>query len=329
MGDERKDYRLLVTGGSGFIGTNVIEFYEKHGATILNLDIAAPMLRGQDKYWIEVDILDAELVDKAFDDFKPTHVLHLAARTDLDEEKDIKGYTVNIEGVGNIVNASKNCDSVQRVSIVSTMFVCEPGHTPTSDVDYCPHTIYGQSKVMTEKITRDAGLESVWSIIRPAVIWGPYHERLRHGFFSILGRGLYFHPGNTRAAKSYGYIGNSVYQIDRVFEAEKDSVDKQVFYMADEPINLLDWGAEFSQQLIGKKLRKMPYFLMKLIAYGGDVMVKLGYKNFPMTNFRLHNMTCDNIVPTERMNEVAPNPPYTYQEGIKVTVDWLKSVNKQ
>lgn len=326
MNSDRSNYRLLVTGGSGFIGTSTVSYYAERGASILNLDIAAPMLESQNEYWKEVDILDAEAVEKSFNEFKPTHVLHLAARTDLDEEKDINGYTVNIEGVENIVNSSKNCASVERVSIVSTMFVCEPGHTPGSDTDYCPHTVYGQSKVMTEKITRDAGLECTWSIIRPAVIWGPYHERLRHGFFSILARGLYFHPGNTRATKSYGYIGNSVYQIDRIFESEKDDVDNQVFYMADEPINLLDWGAEFSQQLIGKKLRKMPYILMKLIAFGGDIMVKLGYKNFPMTNFRLHNMTCDNIVPTERMNKIAPNPPYTYQEGIKETVKWLNSI---
>lgn len=327
MNNDRKHYRLLVTGGSGFIGTNAIKFYEKQGAAILNLDIAEPMLKEQNEHWLNVDILDADLVDKAFLDFKPTHVLHLAARTDLDEDKDINGYATNIQGVENIVNASKNCESVDRVIITSTMFVCEPGHTPTSDEDFCPHTVYGQSKVMTEKITRESKMDAAWSIARPAVIWGPYHERLRHGFFSILSKGLYFHPGNTKATKSYGYVGNSVYQYDRIFESERGAVDKQVFYIADPAIDLMEWGAEFSQQLVNKKLRKMPYVLMKFIAYCGDIFVKLGYTNFPMTNFRLNNMTRDNIVPTNSINKVAPNLPYTYQEGIKETVDWLKSLN--
>jgi nucleoside-diphosphate-sugar epimerase len=188
--------------------------------------------------------------------------------------------------------------------------------------------MYGQSKVMTEKITRNSNMECIWSIVRPAVIWGPYHERLRHGFFSILARGLYFHPGNTRAIKSYGYIGNSVHQIDRIFAADKRDVDKHVFYLADPAINLLEWGAEFSQQLISKKLRKMPFMLMKLIAYCGDIMVMSGYKNFPMTSFRLKNMTRDNIVPTDNINKVAPDIPYTYQQGIKETVKWLNSVNR-
>ncbi len=327
MSDDRKNYRLLLTGGSGFIGTSVIQYYMKTGASILNLDIAAPMLEEQNAYWTNVDILDVAAVEKAFDDFKPTHVLHLAARTDLEEEKDINGYAVNIQGVENIVNASKNCDSVDRVIITSTMFVCEPGHTPTSDEDFCPHTVYGESKVMTEKITRESTMDAAWSIARPAVIWGPYHERLRHGFFSILAKGLYFHPGNTKAIKSYGYIGNSVYQYDRIFESDREAVDKQVFYIADPAIDLLEWGAEFSQQLINKKLRKMPYFLMRTIAYCGDVMVKLGYTNFPMTSFRLNNMTRNNIVPTDNINKVAPDLPYTYQEGIKETVKWLNSVN--
>lgn len=320
----REKYKLLVTGGSGFIGTYLIDVYEARGARILNLDIAPPLKSEQAKYWKKLDLLDGSSTSAAFQEFEPTHVLHLAARTDLDEEKDINGYAVNIEGVENVMNAIKDTDSVQRVIVASTMYVCETGYQPKSDEDFNPHTLYGQSKVLTEKITRNAALDCAWSIIRPAVIWGPYHERLRRGFFAVMRRGLYFHPGHTEARKSYGYIGNSVYQIDRIFESDRRDIDRKVFYIADRPVNLMEWVDGFSREMLGRKVRRMPLPLMKLLANIGDTAVKLGYPNFPMTSFRLGNMINDNIVDTVGINKVAGQLPYSMDEGIRETVAWLK-----
>jgi nucleoside-diphosphate-sugar epimerase len=327
MNIDKNDIRLLVTGGSGFIGTNVIEAYKKAGSTIRNIDIADPILVDHREYWENVNILDFAAVERVFKDFKPTHVLHLAARTDLEETSNIDGYDDNIKGAQNIIDAIKSVDSVERVIITSTMFVNEPGTSPKNDFDYNPHSVYGQSKVITEKITIEAGLDCIWSIARPAVIWGPFHERLRNGFFSIVGRGLYFHPGRGVARKSYGYVGNSVYQIEQIFNSSRDDVDKKVFYLADPPIKLEEWTNGFSQSMLGKSARRMPYSLMKLLALIGDVAVKLGNPDFPMTTFRLNNMTRDNIVNTTSINKIAPTLPYSMTDGIAQTVAWLNSVN--
>ena len=50
-------------------------------------------------------------------------------------------------------------------------------------------------------------------------------------------------------------------------------------------------------------------------------MVKI---NFPMTSFRLKNMTTDNIVDLSNTYKVAPNPPYSRIEGVKDTLSWMK-----
>ncbi|MFK9714751.1 NAD-dependent epimerase/dehydratase family protein, partial [Escherichia coli] len=82
----------------------------------------------------------------------PDAVVHLAARIDLDEKTDLSGYTANIEGVENLVEAIRRTPSVRRVIWTSSQLVCRVGYVPTSDTDYKADTLYGKSKVRTEEI---------------------------------------------------------------------------------------------------------------------------------------------------------------------------------
>ena len=76
--------RVLVTGGSGFVGTNAVEYYARQGVPVLSLDVRAPVSSAHHRYWQRVDILDSKALESAVRSFAPTDVVHLAARTDLD-----------------------------------------------------------------------------------------------------------------------------------------------------------------------------------------------------------------------------------------------------
>ena len=143
--------RILVTGGSGFIGTNLVEALIADGHSVLNIDIATPRMAGHLECWRNVDILDALRLKRAFVDFRPDLVVHLAARTDLDEKRSLSGYAANVAGTSNIVEAIEQAGSVNRSLFASSRLVCRIGHTPSDDLDYCPTTLYGQSKVEGEK----------------------------------------------------------------------------------------------------------------------------------------------------------------------------------
>lgn len=319
----RRGTRLLITGGSGFIGTAVVAHQSLCGAEILNLDINPPMRGDQQTFWRKQDIMDAAGVSRAFMEFRPTHVLHLAARADLDEEHDISEYATNIEGTANVLHATAQSPTVAVFIVASTMFVCEPGYRPVSDTDYRPHTLYGRSKVRTEELTRDANLSCAWAITRPAMIWGPYHARLRDEFFRILRKGLYFHPGHTRAIRSYGYVGNTAWQISRLLESPRDAICGRTFYLADPPVDLFSWTDELSRQLLGRPVRRMPWPLIKGLALTGDMLAKIGLR-FPMTSFRLDNMTRDNVVDTAMIESLVPQLPYSIADGVRETVAWLR-----
>ena len=145
--------RILITGGSGFIGTNPVAAYRSAGLTVRNADMAQPRNAGDSDIWSCVDITRTEEVRALFSDFRPTHIFHLAARTDLGGSA--LGLAANTTGVANLLTVlDEGTDPVDRVVIASSRLVCRIGYQPESDEDYCATTPYGASKVETERLVR-------------------------------------------------------------------------------------------------------------------------------------------------------------------------------
>ncbi len=318
--------KLLVTGGSGFIGTNLIEVLEREGHEILNYSLHPPLNPAQQRYWRAGDILDPAQTRAAFREFQPTHVLHLAGRAECDENLTLEeGYRVNIDGTRHVLEAIRETPSVERTIITSSQFVCAPGRLPDGDTDYFPETVYGQSKVVTEKLTRDVDLACTWTIVRPTNIWGPWHLRYRREFWRVVARGLYVHPGRQPVIRCYGYVKNVVHQMQKIFAARPDLVHRQTIYLGDRPVNLLDYVNGFSRALTGKDVRVVPRPLMRVFALLGDIPTRLTRKPFLINSSRLRSMTTDYITPMERTFQLFGENPYPLAQGIDETVQWLRS----
>src|SRR5688500_6012655 len=136
--------RILVTGGSGFIGSYLVNKLLQEGfSEIINIDIAEPDEKKHKPFWHNIDLLDKEKVVEIFEKFQPVYVMHLAARTDTEPENVLADYKVNTEGTSNILSAIKNCPGIDKVIITSTQFVNQYNGLPKHDEDYAPHTVYG------------------------------------------------------------------------------------------------------------------------------------------------------------------------------------------
>jgi len=315
--------RILVTGGSGFIGTNYIEYLRENVDEIefINIDVRPPQISSHNLYWEECDLQNAEQVEQIFLNFQPTDVVHLAAKTDTDSD-DIDDYSANITGTENIITAIQGQSTIQRVIITSTQFVKRPGTMPDHDLDFDPHTAYGQSKVRNEEDVRNANLNCIWTIIRPTNIWGPWHPRYPYEFWRVLSNGLYFHPSGKSAVRSYGYITNVIYQIEKILRSEKPIVHGKVFYVGDESIKLIDWVNGFSLALNNRKVTILPRRLIQVMGWIGDAFKLLGIR-FPLTSSRFKSMTTDDVVPMNATIDAFGVPPTTLSEGIRESTDWM------
>jgi nucleoside-diphosphate-sugar epimerase len=315
--------RLLVSGGSGFIGTNLLAVAPERGHATLNLDLAAPLDAKQEPWWHRCDLLDREALLFAFQRFAPTHVVHLAARTDTHTADPLEAYPQNTLGTRNLLDAVRATPSVERLIVTSSQFVVRPGYTPAHERDYAPHTVYGKSKVVTEELTRSAVLDCAWTLVRPTTVWGPWCLRHRDGFFRALRRGLYLHPGRRPCIRSYGYVENVVDQILRLLDAPEVSVHEKTLYVGDAPAPLLDWVNAFSEELIGRPARVAPRFAVRTLAVAGDVLGALGARRFPITTSRYRSMTEDYVADLEPTFAITGPPPVDLREGVRRTLAWL------
>jgi len=320
--------KILITGGSGFIGTHLIEYYQTKGNfTIINLDINKPKLFNQNKFWVKCDILNKVQLNNYIIKFSPQYIIHLAAETDVNG-KDLDYYKANTIGVENLLEAVKSVDCVERLIITSTQYVNQFHGIPKDDNDYFPLGLYGQSKVITEQLTRSANLNCSWCIIRPTTIWGPWHNIYPEGLWKQILKGRYFHPGAQKVIRSYGYVKNVVYQIDKLLSADYSMINGKVFYVGDEPIDLYEWVNNFSIVITGKSVRVAPRILLRLIALLGDVIRKLGI-NFPMYSSRYKNMVSSNPCDMEKTFRITGKGPVDLLTGIKKTVDWYLNTYKK
>ena len=316
--------RLLVTGGSGFIGTNLMAHFLAKNVEVINLDWNPPLNPVHAPWWKLCDIMDEKRMGDLFREFKPTHVVHLAARADTDEPIEILAYQQNHEGTERVLRVVKSTPSIERIIVTSTQFVCEAGYQPKHDLDFKPFTLYGETKRRTELATRDAHLGCEWTIIRPTTVWGPFSLRYRDIMFKVMKKGLYFHPSQQKVVRSYGYVGNVVWQIEKMLLAPREKVHGKVFYVGDQPVDLRVWVDAISRRLTGKPVRYIPTWLVRSIALGGDLL-KAVHIPFPITTGRFRSMTSDYITPMDRTVEAFGEAPFSLEQGVDETIKWYEN----
>jgi UDP-glucose 4-epimerase len=185
--------RILITGGAGCLGSNLIERYLPLGNEILVLDNFAtgkrevvPPVKGLEV--VEGSVANTKLVDQTFAAFRPTHVIHSAAAY-----KDPHAYdedtASNVIGSINVVRAAKAVGARRVVNFQTALCYGRPKQVPIPiDHPTQPFTSYGISKTAGEQYMLLAGMPLVSlrlaNICGPRLAIGPiptFYKRLKAG----------------------------------------------------------------------------------------------------------------------------------------------------
>ena len=173
--------KVFVTGGSGFLGINLVRYLLERGDEVVTYDIA-PF------DYPEKDVVTHILGDVRNKDFMResmsgcTHVVHCAAALPLYSKEDI--YSTDVDGCRNVLECCKELGIERDVQISSTAVYGVPDHHPIYETDKLEGVgDYGCAKIMAEEEcvkARKNGLTV--SILRPKSFIGP--ERL--GVFALF-----------------------------------------------------------------------------------------------------------------------------------------------
>ncbi len=171
-----KETRLLITGGAGFIGSNLVRMALAAGHRVLNIDCLsysgnllslADVEANENYQFLHADITDSHELSTAFAAFKPQAVLHLAAESHVDRSIDGPGQFIqsNIVGTFQLLQAALTYwRSLEKPSADAFRFV----HVSTDEVfgslgsdgkftettSYEPHSPYAATKAASDHLAR-------------------------------------------------------------------------------------------------------------------------------------------------------------------------------
>ncbi|WP_338690965.1 MULTISPECIES: NAD-dependent epimerase/dehydratase family protein [unclassified Bradyrhizobium] len=185
--------RIIITGGAGCLGSNLIEHWLPQGHEILVIDNFAtgkrevvPALPGLTL--IEGSIADRDLVASAFEKFRPTHVVHSAAsyKDPANWREDI---ATNVDGTANVIDAARAAGAGRILNFQTVLCYGRPESTPIPvEHPLRPFTSYGISKVAGEQYLAMSGLPYVSlrlaNVTGPRLAIGPiptFYKRLKAG----------------------------------------------------------------------------------------------------------------------------------------------------
>jgi len=169
--------RILITGGAGFLGSNITEYLKKRADIIIvdNYATSNPenIIVSKNITLIEGTIENSDLVEKTIQDFKPTIVIHSAASY-KDPNNWKEDINTNIIGTANIVKSCEKIDIKKIIYFQTALCYGKPKEKPiTLSHPTSPFTSYSISKTAGENFIKLSGLPFI--SLRLSNIYGPRH----------------------------------------------------------------------------------------------------------------------------------------------------------
>ena len=277
---------ICITGGSGFIGSQLGLHLAERQQGFQNLDIRPGVFAPERR--IDCDICDIDALRRHM---QGETVIHLAAVHRDDVRPRSRYHEVNVTGTGNIARIARE-KGIERIVFASSVAVY--GFAPPDtgeDGAINPFNDYGRTKFAAEEILRewqreDSARRSL-TIIRPTVVFGPGNRGNVFNLLSSIARGRFLMIGNGRNRKSMAYVGNIAAFLHH---AASFGPGMHLFNYVDKPD--LDMNALVS--LVRKRLLdkdgvglRLPFWLGMAAGHAADAAARVSGRNLPISAIRV------------------------------------------
>ena len=307
---------ILITGGSGFIGTNLSTDLLKEGHRVTIYD--KQKSEAYPDLCIVGDVRDKERLASSMRGVDA--VYHLAAEHRDDVRPTSLYHEVNVGGAENIVYALKKND-VNRLIYTSTVAVYGLNSgKPDEDSTIKPFNEYGWSKYKSEIVFEkwaDSDNTNCLITVRPTVIFGEKNRGNVYNLLSQIADERFIMVGNGKNKKSMGYVLNlSQFLITLL----RTIPGRHLYNYADKPDLNMEEFVKLSLNTLGKKSDlnfRIPYPVGLLGGYAFDFLAKVTGKTYPISSIRIKKFCADTQVSAEKMKDTGFIAPYLLTDGLK------------
>jgi len=172
--------KILITGGAGFIGSNLAHYLlalEGDVMVIDDLSTGLPQNVDPRSGFRRLDILDDEFL-VASREYDPDVIVHLAAQSSITIGEEQPEFTekVNVEGTRRVIQAAKESNIERLVFASSAAVYGDPEALPlTEAMPLNPDNVYGRTKLEGERLIREEldGTDIDYALLRFSNVYGP------------------------------------------------------------------------------------------------------------------------------------------------------------
>ncbi len=322
---------ILVTGGTGFLGSHVVEQLSQMGRPVRAL-----VRRSSDTKFLrtlaQVELFDGAVDDRASLERAVVGVEAVVHSAGLVKARNLEEFMrVNAQGTENLRDAClSQASSIRRFVHVSSIAVGGPsdayGNAVQVDASPRPVTDYGRSKLAAEKAVLATKDRLKVTIIRPPAIYGP-RDREIFAFFKSIKLGVLPLLGSPQSKLSMIYGPDAARACIRALDA--DVASGSIFAVDDGAVHTMAELIEEAESAMGKRalLRiPLPRRVVEGAAFLSESYGKLTNRAMMLTRDKCNELfdqwVCDGSIAAR---ELGFTPSTRFSQGVKQTVDWYRS----
>lgn len=313
--------KITLIGGSGFVGTRLINRLEKTHYELCNFD------KRQSVFFPELTTLgDVRDVDGLKRFLAGSDVVVLLAAEHRDDVSPVSlYYDVNVGGMKNVLEAME-ANGIKRLVFTSSVAVYGLNKkNPDENHPKDPFNHYGKSKWQAEEVLQQwYASHPDWNIniIRPTVIFG---ERNRGNVYNLLRQisgGKFLMVGKGENKKSMAYVGNIVAFIQYLIETRTEGYE--AYNYIDKPDLTMNQLVSHVSKVLKKNIpaTHFPYWLGMMGGYGFDILAFISRRKLTVSSVRVKKFCATTQFDSGKAMKTGFTPPYTLEEGLARTLEF-------
>jgi nucleoside-diphosphate-sugar epimerase len=320
--------KVLVTGGTGFIGSHLAKALVAEGHDVRCLVRESSDLQRLHDSGVELvygDILETNSIDEALCGIDI--VYHLAGILGQWGIPDETYWAINVQGTKNMLETSLK-HNIKRFIHCSTAGVTGPTLSISQDESfpYNPSNIYELTKAKGEKLAlqfyRDAGLPVV--VIRPEFIYGP-GDTHTFGLFKTIQRRVFILIDGGKATWHPTYIDDLVQGFQCAL-SEPRAIGQIYIIAGERYVTIKDLSYIIADSLgVSRPKISIPKNLALVLAYSIQKISGTFGLDSPLTTSMVKTFCRSSGCSIEKAkNEIGYKPQITLEEGLQRTANWYK-----